>query len=201
MESYVRPILFLLSCSILIYVLFVLVKNWLDRRELIKQQEMISNLDPDPHFTLNEDENLPFASPDNSDELLVLSVMAKDGQNFGSYDLLQVISAAGLKFGEMNIFHYYADNKTLFSLVSAKAPGDFNLDKMGDFSCPGLMLFMHLKSTPNQRETFYLMLSAAEHLADDLDGELCADPKTPWSQIKLSEYLTKIEQVEALGIL
>lgn len=130
--------------------------------------------------------------------LLVLSVMAKKGSRFESYDLLQAISAAGMQFGEMNIFHYYQPTPVgkiaLFSLASANKPGDFDMNNIAEFSCLGLMLFMDIGLTPDPQYAFKLMLETAERLAEDLDGELCADPLTVWNEKLAWQYHQKIMQ-------
>ena len=68
----------------------------------------------------------------------------------------------------MKIFHYYlptlSGKITLFSLASATNPGYFDMDKMGEFSCAGLTLFMHIPSVPDPEQAFELMLSIAEQL-------------------------------------
>lgn len=133
---------------------------------------------------------------DSSDNIIVISIFAKNGQQFASYDLLQAISATGMKFGERNIFHYYlpASNqkKHLFSLASATEPGYFDWDKIGEFTCKGICLFMDINNTPNPLDTFALMIATAEQLADDLDGELRAGPHAPWDDEKAMEYENKI---------
>jgi cell division protein ZipA len=129
-------------------------------------------------------------------DLISIYVVAKNGGKFASYDLLQAISATGMQFGEMNIFHYYSNTgfarKALFSLASITAPGDFDLDRMGTFSCAGLSLFTQLGDVPNPQQAFELMLKAAEQLADDLDGELRASPRTLWNNEVLSQYQHKV---------
>lgn len=130
--------------------------------------------------------------------LLILSIMAKKGNRFESYDLFQAISAAGMQFGEMNIFHYYQPTPvgkvTLFSLASASKPGDFDLNHIAEFSCMGLMLFMDIGNTPDPQHAFKLMLETAERLTEDLDGELCADPMTAWNEKLAWQYHQKIMQ-------
>jgi len=130
--------------------------------------------------------------------LLVLSVMAKKNSRFESYDLLQAISAAGMQFGEMNIFHYYQPTPVgkiaLFSLASANKPGDFDLNNIAEFSCSGLMMFMDIAQAPDPQYAFKLMLETAERLAEDLDGGLCADPMTPWNEKLAWQYHQKIMQ-------
>ncbi len=130
--------------------------------------------------------------------LLVLSMMAKKDCRFESYDLLQAISSTGMQFGEMNIFHYYQPTPVgkiaLFSLASANKPGDFDLNNIAEFSCTGLMLFMDIGEVPDPQFAFKTMLDVAERLAEDLDGSLCADPKTPWNEKLAWQYHQKIMQ-------
>lgn len=136
-------------------------------------------------------------APPLEDEIICINVLAKEGQ-FVSYDLLQAITATGMQYGAMNIFHYYESTPqgtvTLFSLASATEPGDFDLNHIGDFVCAGLILFMKIHQVPDAEEVFEIMLDTAEQLADDLQGELYAAPKTPWTDEIKQHYLHKIAQ-------
>jgi cell division protein ZipA len=139
------------------------------------------------------------AQDEVAEDLLMLSVVAKPNNYFGSYDLLQAISATGMQFGHMNLFHYYSSTLTgravLFSLASATEQGGFNLDKMGDFSCAGLILFMKPHQVPDAEEAFDLMLDAAKQLADDLEGELRAGPRQPLTDAVLQSYRDKLRTI------
>jgi cell division protein ZipA len=132
------------------------------------------------------------------DDLLVISVMADSGSSFAAYDLLQAILATGMQFGHMNIFHYHSltekGNVKLFSLASATKPGDFDLDRMGGFSCTGLTLFANLRDVADPQEVFELMLNTADQLAEDLDGKLYAGHRTPWDDAIHQQYQQKILQ-------
>jgi cell division protein ZipA len=134
-------------------------------------------------------------APEYANDLLVLTIVAKSGTQFGSYDLLQSIYAAGLEFGDMNIFHYYIPSEPgkvrLFSLASATEPGEFDLDRIGNYFCSGLTLFTQLDHVPDPRAAFTFMLKAAEQLAEDLNGELRAGPRRPWDDNVLREYQQK----------
>ena len=127
---------------------------------------------------------------------IIINVVAKPNRQFASYDLLQTISATGMQFGAMNIFHYYSpstmDKKPLFSLASATEPGEFDLNQMGNFSCNGLTLFMNLHQVPDKMKAFTLMLETAEQLAEDLQGELRASNREPWSHEIKQQYLSKM---------
>ncbi len=129
-------------------------------------------------------------------DFIVIHVVARPNRFFASYDLLQAISATGMQFGAMNLFHYYApermDKNPFFSLASATESGEFDLDRMGDFSCKGLTLFMNSRQVPNREEAFELMLSTAEQLAEDLQGELRAGNKEIWSEEIKKQSLLKL---------
>jgi cell division protein ZipA len=129
-------------------------------------------------------------------DFVMLSVVAKPHVLFASYELLQAISATGMTFGDMNIFHYQRKEgenmTTLFSLASATEPGEFNLDNIGHFSCGGLILFMNLRKVRNPKEAYELMLKTAEQLAEDLDGELKANPRDPWTPQIKERYLQRV---------
>lgn len=160
-------------------------------QDIIKEQEReeLRNIGPG---TIKQSK--PIVSNGN---LLSLSVFAKLGGHFASYDLVQAIAATGMQFGEMNIFHYYqrdlqGKKSTLFNLASATKPGDFDLDRMGNFSCVGLTLFMDISQVSNPLQAFYLMVSTAEQLAEDLDGELRLNPTTMWNDEYFQEYQQRI---------
>lgn len=129
-------------------------------------------------------------------DLIVMSVLAKPSHPFVSYDLLQSLSSAGMQFGEMNIFHYYLPmlhgKVTLFSLASATEPGYFDMDKIGEFSCKGLTLFMNLADVPDPEHAFEIMLKTAEQLTDDLDGDLYTAQRQLWNEEVLNQYRQQV---------
>ncbi len=118
----------------------------------------------------------------NSD-LIVMYVMAKPGKKFVGYELLQSLLAAGLRFGDMSIFHRHeqanGQGKILFSLASATEPGIFDMSKMGGFACQGLTMFMQLTQPKQDETSIELMLKTAEQLAEDLDGVILDHTREP----------------------
>lgn len=129
-------------------------------------------------------------------ELIVLYVLANPEEPFVGYELLQTLLSAGLRYGEMSIFHYYqqtpsGQGDSLFSVASAVEPGVFDLANVGAIVCPGLTLFMspQIESSVNAFET---MLDTAYQLADDLNGVLCDAQRIPLTETKITEYRNKI---------
>lgn len=113
-------------------------------------------------------------------EIITLHVVAKENKTFAGYELLQALLSSGLRFGEMNIFHYYGNEpqKALFSLLSATEPGIFDMPNIGAFSCKGLTLFMKRSDdTQDNNNRYALMLKTARHLSEDLHGLLLNSQK------------------------
>ncbi len=190
-------------------ILFFLVKVWFSEKnapevakitdeenaELSSFQQLVE-LEEEPD-TISK--NIKHTEKKSVPEIMSINVIAKAGETFASYDLFQAISSTGMQFGAMNIFHYYDDplhdsKKVLFSLASMTEPGEFDMNHIGEFSSPGLCLFMDLQAVKNIEEVFGRMLATAEQLADDLEGELFADPKTPWNTDILNHYHKKIAE-------
>lgn len=130
--------------------------------------------------------------------LIVLYVMAKPDRFFSGYDLHQALAAAGLSYGDMGIFHRYAEKneKTqhiLFSVASATKPGYIPLQSIGNFQTKGLTLFMDYMKQKTASAVFQLMLNTAKSLIDDLDGELKDVHKQSWG-IEAEQACRKIIQ-------
>lgn len=108
--------------------------------------------------------------------ILQINVVASKGSFAGS-DILRVVGDVELEHGDMNIFHRYDHGgrrrpRVVFSMASMLEPGVFPLDKMEDFSTPGLVLFGQLPGPKDGLAAFSDMLFTAERLASLLDGEL-----------------------------
>src|SRR5690606_29706238 len=97
----------------------------------------------EPAPTSNTDQ--PLKEPE---EVLIINVMAMKGEMFKGTALLDIILKCGMRYGDMNIFHRYSDNKgegaLLFSMANMVKPGTFDLDAMDTFETPGISLFMTL---------------------------------------------------------
>jgi len=178
-----QTLYFFLSFSVLIVsILLLTYPSWCKRSKKIN---LIAELPNTDHLNIKPKTERDKELSDSDDSLIIISIMAKNNSNFASYDLIQAISAAGLQYGDMNIFHYFYPDANfgikLFSLISAEEPGEFNLDNIGNFSCSGLMLFMEKTKVPDPISAFNIMLEKAQQLADDLEGQLCSSPKIPWN--------------------
>jgi len=138
-------------------------------------------------------------------KIITLYLFAETNKPYAGYSLLQTLLSADLEFGTMNIFHHYletpdntnADVEPLYSLASVISPGTFDLNTMGEFSSPGLVLFMKLdKLSTHLRIGFNRLLNTAYALQDDLGGTLCDENHQQLTKDKVQQWLNTIETLE-----
>lgn len=126
-------------------------------------------------------------------ELMILYVMAPAEQPFEGYELVQTLTALGLQYGNLNIFHYHQttpeeeQGSSLFSVASAVEPGMFDLSNVGAIVCPGLSLFMSTQ-VDSAVDVFETMLETAQQLAEDLNGVVCDVKRLPLTETAIAEY-------------
>ncbi len=168
-----------------------------ETKDSVGFEEPATNKNPSKYESLQTIDRRAEGYPaDDTSPILVLYVMAKEKAIFSGYELLQVLLAVGLRFGEMNIFHYYRqeeeNEEVLFSLASATEPGTFDIRNMSGFSCLGLTLFMKKTGDEHEdKERYELMLQTASHLTEDLDGMLLDGKKNLLFQPNVSLVLEK----------
>jgi cell division protein ZipA len=124
---------------------------------------------------------------------LMIFLLAKGNRQLAGYELLQTLLAAGLRFGEGNLFHRHqqanGQGPVLCSLAAATASGVFDLQNMGAFSVRGLCLFMQASGNPViDLERFQIMYDTAKQLADGLDTYLLDDARQPFTEASVARY-------------
>lgn len=103
-------------------------------------------------------------------EVLVVSLLFT--QSVSGERLLQSLVQQGLRFGEMRIFHAHENGKLLFSMANAHEPGYFNINAMEREQLRAVSFFMKLPGPAEPLMALNRMLSTAQYLAQELDGEL-----------------------------
>ena len=111
------------------------------------------------------------------EDLLILGVMAKNGDSFGGEELISALRAQDLKFGDMGIFHRQESGSAerLYSVANAVEPGTFDLSDLETLQTPGLTFFMQLPVPGDALETLEEMIRSARKVAATLGGDIKDD--------------------------
>ncbi|GIU28343.1 cell division protein ZipA [Shewanella schlegeliana] len=129
-------------------------------------------------------------------DVLVLHVVAKEGEELSGAELLPCLLTLNFKFGDMNIFHRHEDNagtgKVLFSMANMVKPGVFDPDNMEQFSTQGVVLFMTLPCYGDALMNFSIMLNSAHQIADDLGGVVLDGGRGEWLESTKQSYIQRI---------
>lgn len=128
---------------------------------------------------------------------LMIFLLAKDNRQLAGYELLQTLLAAGLRFGEGQLFHRHqhanGQGPVLCSLAAATASGVFDLQNIGAFSVHGLCLFMHPSGNSTiDAERFAIMLDTAKQLSEGLDTHMLDECRRPFTDASLPRYYQQL---------
>lgn len=140
--------------------------------------------------TMPEPEPAPMAVPSPRDssqplaganrplaqEVIVINVLARAGDEFKGPALQQLLEACGLLYGDMDIYHRHETSNTTspvqFSIASAVEPGTFRPAEIANLSTPGISFFMSLPGPSNAMQAFNFMYETAQAVVRNLGGEL-----------------------------
>jgi len=133
-------------------------------------------------------------------EVLVLNVVARPNHEIAGVDLLQVLLANQLRFGDMAIFHRHVDGAArsplLFSVANLVNPGTFDLNRISEFSTRGVCFFMTLPSVGNNMQAFDKMLEAAQQVRIALDADLKDDNRSVMTAQTIEHYRQRVRDFD-----
>jgi len=115
-------------------------------------------------------------------KVIVLSVATTDGRLLSGEELVEALEAAGLRYGEHQIYHRMLDTRngpvSLYSAANILKPGTFEPERIAEIRSPGVALFLQLPGPVDGLAAFEQMLDTARRVADRLgarvlDGRRC----------------------------
>ncbi len=151
---------------------------------------------PQSHATQDKAASKPAVEPE---EVLIINVAAK-GAPFKGPDLLHILLACDLRFGDMNIFHRYEKSggkgAVQFSMANSVEPGTFDLEKIDDFTTPGVCFFMSVPGPEQPIKAFECMVETAQCLVTNLNGELLDDSRSAMTNQTLEHCRQRLQEFE-----
>ncbi|MFA7552859.1 MAG: cell division protein ZipA [Spongiibacteraceae bacterium] len=138
-------------------------------------------------------------SSDGDTEVIVINVVAKN-KPFNGPDLLHILLACDLRFGEMNIFHRYeranGGGAMQFSVANSVEPGFFDLNKIDDFTTRGVCFFMSVPGPKESLQAFEYMVETAKCVATNLGGDLLDDSRSAMTSQTLEHCRQRLREFE-----
>ena len=105
--------------------------------------------------------------------------------------------AMSLTFGEMNIFHYKTNGRSVFSLANMLEPGSFDADTIHDLKTTGLAAFMKIKADDSldvALDNLTEMLQRSYQIAGLLDARLCNHKRQTLTEQDAENYRTQVRE-------
>lgn len=134
-------------------------------------------------------------------EVFMLNVVALSAQGFRGDDILQILLACDLRFGDMDFFHrheYEAGRGAIqFSVADMMQPGVFDIDTMADMTTPGLVFFLTLPGPDDMMQAYDYMLETAQTVARNLGAEVLDESRsvlTPQTKEHSRQQIRELER-------
>jgi len=138
--------------------------------------------------------------PQGVKELIISHAILSKGEYFTGTQLFNALEAAGLFYGDMDIFHYPGSDETetfaLFSVANVVEPGTFNLEDRAALRTPGISMFMRLPTRMDSYSAYEKFIQVAQMVASELNAELCDETRSQLTQQTMSY---KKEQIRKLN--
>lgn len=137
-------------------------------------------------------------SPDP--EVFMLNVVARSPEGFRGEDILHILLACDLRFGDMDFFHrheYEAGRGAIqFSVANMMQPGVFDIDRMSGISTPGLVFFLTLPGPDDMMKAYDYMLETAQAVARNLGGDVLDESRSVLTRQATEHARQQIRELE-----
>ena len=132
--------------------------------------------------------------------VFVLNVAARSEAGFSGSDILGVLLACDLRFGDMDFFHRHEQSAgrgpIQFSVCNMMRPGVFNIDAMDELRTKGLMFFVTLPGPEDMLKAFDYMHESAKAVAKNLDGDVLDETRSAITRQSLEHMRQQIRELE-----
>lgn len=133
-------------------------------------------------------------------EVFMLNVVSRNPAGFKGEDILQILLACDLRFGDMSFFHRHefeaGRGAIQFSVANMMQPGVFDIDHMRQFNTPGLVFFVTLPGPEDMMKAFEYMLETAQAVARNLEGDVLDETRSVMTKQTLEHNRQQIRDLE-----
>lgn len=158
-------------------------------------------LDDLPAGSAGDDIDDPGELPRQADtEVIILHVVARDSAVFLGKDLLEILLACDLRFGDLRFFHRHEQRAgrgpIQFSVANMLQPGVFDIDNMPAMQTRGVVFFLTLPGPRDMGLAFDYMLETAKTVARNLGGELLDESRSVLTQQSVAHARQQVREFE-----
>jgi cell division protein ZipA len=137
-------------------------------------------------------------------KVVAVRIMPAPGSAFPADELILALREAGLRHGQLGIFHCHVDDdeeRIRYSVASLIEPGSFDLSKLKESEYKGVSMFAILPAPEDGLQLFDDMISKAREIAKAVDGTL-ADEQGGTFSLQRERYMREdlIEYLRRDGI-
>lgn len=145
------------------------------------------------------------------DVIAVFVLVSPDDTAIKGEKILSASFALDLKYGDMKIFHRYANSASvkeddaelaneeiLFSMANMMEPGWFDFDKMHEMETSGISFFMQANLVNNPSAVLDDMLICAHRMATMIGAQLCNSQRKPLDEAHTNELRDKVKKLVEL---
>jgi len=127
--------------------------------------------------------------PSDPPKIVTLYLRARGSRKISGLSLLDAAIKAGLRFGEMKIFHrrHRGEPRPVFSMANIARPGSFDPSGWNLFETHGVTLFMTLPGPVSALDAWDAMLATGQRLSGILEADLLDDGHTPLTRQRVAQ--------------
>ncbi len=133
-------------------------------------------------------------------EVFMINVQSRSKQGFRGDDILQILLACDLRFGDMDFFHRHefeaGRGAIQFSVADMMQPGVFDIDAMSDLTTPGLVFFLTLPGPEDMMKAYDYMLETAQTVARNLGADVLDESRSVLTRQTMEHNRQKIRELE-----
>ena len=129
----------------------------------------------------------------NTSDIIVLYILPKLDELLIGSQINSAAQAMGLSFGDMNIFHFKPQGRSVFSLANMLEPGSFDADTIHDLKTSGLTVFMQIKPG-DPLDDLTEMLQRSYQLAGLLGARLCNAKRESLTEQDAENYRQQVSE-------
>jgi cell division protein ZipA len=159
--------------------------------------DWLEELGPEEPPIAIEEAKLP---RDTDPHVFILHVISRDPEGFRGKDILHILLACDLRFGDMDFFHRHEQpsgrGPIQFSVANMMKPGVFDIDAMDELQTRGLMFFVTLPGPEDMLQAFNYMYETARAVAKNLNGDVYDETRSVLNTQSLEHMRQQIRELE-----